>query len=220
MNPALALRNNDNNGRLIGLSRYCFMLLLIGLLQSGSIQGQTDSLRHQIGIGNWPSQQSNAVFLSIDFKTGFGKRAFYGFGIEGFYTEKIAGKKSNDYFRYDIASYASLGVYYNFFRIARFRMAAQLTGFFAREKGTNKTLNNSYKFKSAREGIFIGPEFSLELRLFRFPSGAVTIFSKIHSGFGFMHRNVFNATPPFASQSDDIYTEAYGSVMVGLGYRF
>jgi hypothetical protein len=89
-------------------------------------------------------------------------------------------------------------------------MAAQVTGFFARESGRS------------REGLFIGPELGLELRAARFKSNELSIFYKIHSGFGFMHEKLYNynSDPRFEEDTDKIYPKGLGSIMVGINYRF
>lgn len=129
------------------------IFILICFFKPDSINGQSDSIRHQVSIGVWPQYNYEPYLNYFDFKTYFKKRAFYSFSIQGFYTNDIDGKHVEDYYRYDIATSASLGVYYNFFKVCRFSMAAQLTGFFARQKGTDQNLNETYDYGRSREGV-------------------------------------------------------------------
>jgi hypothetical protein len=182
--------------------------ILFLVMNSFSVYGQADSIRHQIGVGIWPMYYKYP-FLSVEYKTFFKKRAFYHFNVEAFY---YTFKKTNNStgYRFDIAASSGVGLKYDFFKICRFNMAAQVTGFFARESGRS------------REGLFIGPELGLQLRAARFKSNELSIFYKIHSGFGFMHEKLYNynSDPRFEEDTDKIYPKGLGSIMVGINYRF
>jgi len=195
------------------------LFILIFIFKTDSINGQSDSIRHQISIGVWP-QYINEPFINFDFKTYFKKRTFYSFSIEGFYTNEIDGRHVPDYYRYDIATSASLGVHFNFFKVCRFGMAAQLTGFFARQKGTMQNINEPYDYGRSREGVFIGPEFSLEIRTVRFKSSEIAIFSKTHSGFGRMHEKLYSYGQSNPFNTNEKYNDWVGSIAVGISYRY
>ncbi len=88
-------------------------------------------------------------------------------------------------------------------------MAGQLTDYRAKQHDR------------AREGLFIGPELGLEFRAVKLKSNELSIFYKIHSGFGFMHEklNDYEYNPRFTVDPDKIYPESLGSIMVGINYR-
>ncbi len=182
--------------------------ILFLVVNSFSAYGQSDSIRHQIGVGIWPIYYKYP-FLSVEYKTFFKKRAFYHFNIEAFYYPFKKTNNSTGY-RFDIAASSGVGLKYDFFKICRFNMAAQLTGFFARESGRS------------REGLFIGPELGLEFRAVKLKSSELSLFYKIHSGFGFMHEklNDYEYDPRFEIDPDKFYPEWLGSIMVGINYRF
>ena len=184
------------------------LAILFLVVNSFSAYGQADSIRHQIGVGIWPMYYKYP-FLSVEYKTFFKKRAFYHFNVEAFYYPFKKTNNSTGY-RFDIAASSGVGLKYDFFKICRFNMAAQLTGFFARESGRS------------REGLFIGPELGLEFRAVKLKSSELSLFYKIHSGFGFMHEklNDYEYDPRFEIDRDKFYPEWLGSIMVGINYRF
>lgn len=192
----------------------CALLIAVCILKTNSAYSQSDTIRHQIGIGVWPGNDEYP-YLNMDFRTYFKKKAFYNFSIGGFYQNYGDG----DY-QLDLTTSASVGLYFNFFKICRFNMAAQFTVFFARQRSINQNSTGLYEADRNREGVFIGPEFSLEIRALRFKASEIAIFSKIYSSIGIMHERITNDSPLYQYSSDETYKEGFGFIAVGLSYRF
>jgi len=180
--------------------------ILFLVVNSFSVNGQADSIRHQIGVGIWPFFQFYP-YVNVEYKTFFKKRAFYNFSIGMSLTRSKSLNATNGY-QYDIFGSSSVGLKYDFFNVCRFNMAAQVTGYFGRQHSR------------AREGLFIGPELGLELRAARFKSGEIAPFSKIQIGFGFIHERLNDSSPPYNYISDDIYFQGFGLIILGINYRF
>jgi hypothetical protein len=199
--------------QLNGLTKIVFIAVLL-LLKFTFLMAQTDSLNKQISVGIWPAY-ANYPFLYLEYKKNFNKRFFYNISIEGYYIFNDKEHKAHDYRKYQIATASSLGAYYKFFKICKFSVAAQLTLFLAKQKGAYPT----YSYNRARQGLFLGPEFTLDVKVFRIKTAEITVFAKIHSGYGIMHEK-YHTTFQTIINTNEKYDEWYGSSFIGLSYRF
>ena len=189
----------------------CFVLILF--LQPVFVLAQDKPIiRHQLSLGFLAFDYSPA-FITLEYKTYF-KEKYYAFGIEGTFETFDDNLYYKNAYSYQFAPWLSVGINYKFFKICRFNMGLQLTGYFRGSKSISQT--TQLERKQTREGIFLGPEFSLEVKVINIKTKELLIFSKIHTGYGFIHEKYKNLPIP----RNETYDDLYGSLAVGAGFRF
>jgi hypothetical protein len=211
---------NMDNSYFLRIFRF-FLLFLT--FQCGSLFGQNDTIRQQIGIGFWPILSNYKFeyipFSNFEYRRYLGKRSYYNLCLEGYYESRNDG----DYRRYLVTPVISYGISSLNSRLFKLSLAARVSIPY-------KEYFNSYVFPVSGEkseriekdyGLFLGPELGLEIRLFRFNSTALSIFSKIYVGYGFVKQNDYYSSSGSPGYKNN-YTEQtfYGSGSIGLFYRF
>lgn len=197
--------------------RIVFLFIIIIFLNSKMLKAQSDSIRHQIGLGT--SFASGLPYLSLAYKKFLGKRYYIDITAEGFTEQNNSVSFNNK--RSELMGAISIGLFSNFLKICRINFGvAMLASSYKYYHKSYNVPNSPFEIKEHDAGLFFGAASTLEVKVVRFRTSEIALFSRMQIGYGnsLERSNIFESGTTNQYYDNDRNHE--GSLTVGVNYRF